>query len=221
MAQIVSVNNKKNAHKWFVPLVCFFALFGLFSCSSDDEITQEKPTEDYTAKAKTILDGDIVLSTKAWMGTVDKTHLETGCPTKFNFAWNTDGTMTLSLIDFTVGTMPFAVTFKCKTKFMNLNSWEKNEYSETGWIKFQGKDGNVTTNGADPDDCKEGSGATVDGYLNVLTNEIEFIVNYNMMTVTTNTFRQTIDKSRINNFEAEFEQYEKDLAQWKKEHGEG
>lgn len=61
----------------------------------------------------------------------------------------------------------------------------------------------------------------MDGYLNVLTNEIEFIINYNLMNVRTETFKQTIDKSRIDNFEAEFAQYEKDLAQWKKEHGEG
>lgn len=88
----------------------------------------------------------------------------------------------------------FAVTFKCSTKFMNLNSWDKDERPEAGWIKFQGKDGNVTTDGDDPKDCQSGSGATVDGYLNVLTNQIEFIVNYNMMNVRTETFQQTIDK---------------------------
>lgn len=73
----------------------------------------------------------------------------------------------------------------------------------------------------DPNDCQTGSGASVDGYLNVLTNQIEFIVNYNMMNVRTETFQQTIDKSRLNNFKAEFEQYEKDLAQWKKDNGQG
>ena len=51
---------------------------------------------------------------------------------------------------------------------------------------------------------------------------IEFIVNYNMMNVRTETFQQTIDKNRINNFnfQQEFEQYEKDLIQWKKDNGE-
>lgn len=189
------------------------------SCSSDEEITQEMPADEYISKAKNILSGDIVLSTKATMNGVDKTHLESGCPTKFNFTWNDDGTMTVSLIDFTVGTMPFAVTFKCRTKFMNLNSWEKHEYTGSGWVKFQGTDGNVTTVGDDAEDNQKGSGASVDGYLNVNTNEIEFIINYNLMNVRTETFRQTIDKTRINNFEAEFEQYEKDLLQWKKDHG--
>lgn len=79
----------------------------------------------------------------------------------------------------------------------------------------------MTTDGDDPKDCQSGSGATVDGYLNVLTNQIEFIVNYNMMNVRTETFQQTIDKNRINNFQQEFEQYEKDLIQWKKDNGEG
>ena len=144
------------------------------SCSSDDDLNKEAPAEEYVTKAKDILSGDIVLSTKATMSGVDKTHLANGCPTKFNFTWKEDGTMSLSLVDFTVGSMPFAVTFKCSTKFMNLNSWDKDERPEAGWIKFQGKDGNVTTDGDDPKDCQSGSGATVDGYLNVLTNQIEF-----------------------------------------------
>jgi hypothetical protein len=204
-------------------LVMFLASFTILvsSCSSDDDLSKEAPTEEYVTKAKDILNGDIVLSTKATMSGVDKTHLANGCPTKFNFTWKEDGTMSLSLVGFTVGSMPFAVTFKCNTKFMNLNSWDKDERPEAGWIKFQGKDGNVTTDGDDPNDCQSGSGATVDGYLNVLTNQIEFIVNYNMMNVRTETFQQTIDKNRINNFQQEFEQYEKDLIQWKKDNGEG
>ena len=199
----------------------FLASFAMLvsSCSSDED--NEVPAEEYIDKAKVILNGDIVLSTKATMSGVDKTHLANGCPTKFNFTWKADSTMTLSLVDFTVGSMPFAVTFKCNTKFMNLNSWDKDERPEAGWIKFQGKDGNVTTDGDDPNDCQSGSGATVDGYLNVLTNQIEFIVNYNMMNVRTETFQQTIDKNRINNFQQEFEQYEKDLEQWKKDNGQG
>lgn len=197
----------------------FMATLAISSCSSDDEITQESPEEEYLSKAKTVLNGDIVLSTKATMNGVDKTHLESGCPTKFNFTWNDDGTMTVSLVDFTVGTMPFAVTFKCRTKFMNLNSWEKDEYTGSGWVKFQGTDGNVTTVGDDASDNQKGSGASIDGYLNVLTEEVEFIINYNLMNVRTETFKQTIDKTRIDNFEAEFEKYEKDLLQWKKDNG--
>lgn len=197
----------------------FMAALVTSSCSSDDEITSEPPADEYLAKAKTVLNGDIVLSTKATMNGVDKTHLENGCPTKFNFTWNEDDTMTISLTDFTVGAMPFAVTFICRTKFLNLNSWDKDERPESGWVKFQGKDGNVTTAGTDASDNKKGSGATVEGYLNVETNEIEFIINYNLMNVRTETFQQEIDKTRIDRFETEFEQYEKDLLQWKKDNG--
>lgn len=201
--------------------ICLLLSIFFASCSSDEKISDTPLTNEYITTAHSILDGDIVLSTKATMSGVDKTHLASGCPTKFNFRWNEDGTMTISLVDFTVGTMPFAVTFRCKTKFMNLNSWEKDEYPGNGWVKFQGKEGNVTTVGDDANDNQQGSGASVDGYLNVQTNEVEFIINYNLMNVRTETFKQIIDKNRINNFEAEFAQYEKDLAQWKKEHGEG
>lgn len=39
------------------------------------------------------------------------------------------------------------------------------------------------------------------------------------MNVRSECFLQTIDKNRINNYEAEFKQYEKDLAAYKEEHG--
>jgi hypothetical protein len=115
--------------------------------------------------------------------------------------------------------MPFAITFRCATKFMKLNSWEKDEYPGSGWVKFVGTDGNVTTSGDDAADNQEGSGARVDGFLNVDTKQVEFIVDYNMMNVRTETFLQEIDKSRIDRFEEEFAQYEKDLEEAKKEQG--
>lgn len=106
----------KSIKLFTLAILGIFALF-VSSCSSDDDLNKEPPAEEYVTKAKDILNGDIVLSTKATMSGVDKTHLASGCPTKFNFTWKEDGSMTLSLVDFTVGTMPFAVTFKC-----NLNS---------------------------------------------------------------------------------------------------
>lgn len=199
-------------------LISFFIGLIITSCTSDEEITQESISDDYITKAKEVLNGDIVLSTKAWMGKTDKTLLEGGCPTKFNFSWNEDGTMTLLLADFHVGVMPFNITFKCRNKFMKLNSFEKPEYEGEGWIKFEGKDGSVGTTSTDPD-YMGGSGATVYGYLNVLTKQVMFIVDYNMMTVTSQCPMQTIDPNRINNFEEEFAKYEKDLAEYKKEHG--
>lgn len=173
---------------------------------------------EYVNEAKKILNGDIVLSTKATMAEVDKTLLPNGCPTKFNFKWEKDS-MQLSLNGFTVGNMPLIIYFSCKCKFMQLNSWEKDEYKGEGWMKFKGKDGNVTGDPKDDSGVQKGSGAGVEGYLNVKTSQIIFIVNYNMMNVRSECFLQTIDKNRINNYDAEFAQYEKDLAAYKKEHG--
>lgn len=188
----------------------------LSACEADEEIQVNQTDID---KAKEILNGDIVLSTKATMNGVDKTLLESGCPTKFNFSWREDGMMVLDLSDFTVGAMPFAITFRCATKFMNLNSWEQDEYPGSGWVKFVGTDGNVTTNGDNASDNQEGSGARVDGFLNLETQQVEFIVNYNMMNVRTETFLQEIDKTRIDRFEEEFAQYEIDLEEAKKNQG--
>lgn len=204
----------------FMPL-CFFmmAAIGFNSCKSDEKITQEPPSQAYLTKAKGILAGGIVLSTRATMNGVDKTLLKSGCPTKFNFSWREDGMMVVDLSDFTVGAMPFAIYFRCATKIMQLNSWEQDEYPGEGWIKFVGSDGNVTTSNKDPKDNQAGSGARVDGYLNVNTNQIEFIIDYNMMNVRTETFLQAIDKTRIGRFKEEFAQYEKDLKEAKKEHG--
>lgn len=208
------------SNKLYLVSICLFlTLIGLISCESDDSITQTAPEESYTDMAKDILIGDIVLSTRATMNSVDKTLLPEGCPTKFNFSWNQDDKMIIELRNFQVGAMPLTITFRCVTKFMNLNSWEKDEYKGDGWIKFLGKDGKVTSVDSDQSDTQEGSGATVQGYLNVKTLETEFIINYNMMNVRTETFLQTIDKTRINRFEQEFAQYEKDLQKYKEEHG--
>ena len=204
---------------YFLFSLLMATVIGLSSCESDDSLTNEPPAQEYIDKAKEILVGDLVLSTRATMSGVDKTLLESGCPTKFNFSWREDGTMVLDLSDFTVGAMPFAITFRCATTFMQLNSWEKDEYHGSGWVKCVGTDGNVTTSGDDAADNQEGSGARVDGFLNVDTKQVEFIVDYNMMNVRTETFLQEIDKSRIDRFEEEFAQYEKDLEEAKKEQG--
>lgn len=204
-----------------ISLFCLIAVLfaGLSSCSSDENLEQKEPIEEYFNEAKNILKGEIILSTKATMSGVDKTLLPNGCPTKFSFDWVSDKTMKLSLDGFTVGNMPLTIYFLCQCKFMQLNSWEKDEYKGDGWLKFKGKDGQVTGDPKDKSGIEKGSGATVIGYLNVKTHEINFIVNYNMMNVRSECFLQTIDKNRINNYEAEFAQYEKDLAAYKKEHG--
>lgn len=213
----MKANFKKNIA--FLSLL-FFAVFAFCSCSSDEEITNSDANSELVKEATNYLNGEIVLSTNATMNGVNKTLLPEGCPTKFKFEWSkTDAqTFTISLLDFTVGNMGMIINFKCDVKTMVLNSWEQKEYTGDGWIKFKGEDGSVW--GTDTDgSASSAKGSSVQGYYNAKTHEIQFIVNYNMMNVRSECFLQTIDKNRINNYAAEFEQYEKDLAAYKKEHG--
>lgn len=214
---MMKANFKKNIA--FLSLL-FFAVFAFCSCSSDEEITNSDANSKLVKEATNYLNGEIVLSTNATMNGVNKTLLPEGCPTKFKFEWSkTDAqTFTISLLDFTVGNMGMIINFKCDVKTMVLNSWEQKEYTGDGWIKFKGEDGSVW--GTDTDgSASSAKGSSVQGYYNAKTHEIQFIVNYNMMNVRSECFLQTIDKNRINNYAAEFEQYEKDLAAYKKEHG--
>ena len=214
---MMKANFKKNIA--FLSLL-FFAVFAFCSCSSDEEITNSDANSELVKEATNYLNGEIVLSTNATMNGVNKTLLPEGCPTKFKFEWSkTDAqTFTISLLDFTVGNMGMIINFKCDVKTMVLNSWEQKEYTGDGWIKFKGEDGSV--GGTDTDgSASSAKGSSVQGYYNAKTHEIQFIVNYNMMNVRSECFLQTIDKNRINNYAAEFEQYEKDLAAYKKEHG--
>lgn len=192
----------------------------LVSCSSDEEITDADANTELVQEATNYLNGEIVLSTNATMNGVNKTLLPEGCPTKFKFEWSkTDAqTFTISLLDFTVGNMGMIINFKCDVKTMVLNSWEQKEYTGDGWIKFKGEDGSVW--GTDTDgSASSAKGSSVQGYYNAKTHEIQFIVNYNMMNVRSECFKQTIDKSRLATFETDKAKYEADLAAYKKEHG--
>ena len=71
---------------YFLFSLLMATVIGLSSCESDDSLTNEPPAQEYIDKAKEILVGDLVLSTRATMSGVDKTLLESGCPTKFNFS---------------------------------------------------------------------------------------------------------------------------------------
>ncbi len=199
-----------------------FVCLGLMavSCSSDDKITDANADQELVKEAANYLNGEIVLNTKAEMNAVDKTLLPEGCPTKFKFEWSeTDAqTFAISLLDFTVGNMGMVISFKCDVQTMVLNSWEQKEYPGDGWIKFKGEDGSVW--GTDTDgSASSAKGSKVKGYYNAKTHQIQFTVDYNMMTVKSNCFLQTIDKSRIETFDADKAKYEEDLAAYKKEHG--
>lgn len=210
--------------KFIKVIFCLVTLvsFGLMatSCSSDEEITDADANTELVQEATNYLNGEIVLRTNATMNGVNKTLLPEGCPTKFKFEWSkTDAqTFTISLLDFTVGNMEMIINFKCDVKTMVLNSWEQKEYTGDGWIKFKGEDGSVW--GTDTDgSASSAKGSSVQGYYNAKTHEIQFIVNYNMMNVRSECFKQTIDKSRLATFDADKAKYEADLAAYKKEHG--
>ena len=205
-------------------IFCLVAIVGVglmvASCSSDEEITQGNADNTLVSEAKSYLKDEIILSTKATLSGVDKTLLPEGCPTKFKFDWSQtdDQTFTISLLDFTVGNMGMIISFKCDVKCMELNSWEKKEYTGDGWVKFKGVDGSVW--GTDTDgSASSAKGSSVQGYYNAKTHEIQFIVNYNMMNVRSECFKQTIDKSRLATFDADKAKYEEDLKAYKKEHG--
>ena len=101
---------------------------------------------------------------------------------------------------------------------VGFGAGEQKEYTGGGWIKFKGEDGSVW--GTDTDgSASSAKGSSVQGYYNAKTHEIQFIVNYNMMNVRSECFKQTIDKSRLATFEADKKKYEEDLAAYKKEHG--
>ena len=200
-------------------LFIFSFLFLIASCQSDDNLEKKDTPEELVAMAHQYLNGDIILGTHATMNGVNKTLLPQGCPTKFNFHWSeTDkNVLTIRLENFSVGQMPFSITYYCDVKIIQLNSWEKNEYKGEGWIKFVGEDGYLALGEGVPPRSMKGS--AVKGYYNVKTHEINFIVDYNMMNVRSECFLQTIDKSRTSKFDAEFKKYEADLAAYKKEHG--
>ena len=211
---------KKVFSHLFIFAFAFAMSLSFASCSSDEEITDADANTKLVKEATNYLNGEIVLSTNATMNGVNKTLLPEGCPTKFKFEWSkTDAqTFTISLLDFTVGNMGMIINFKCDVKSMVLNSWEQKEYTGDGWIKFKGEDGSVW--GTDTDgSASSAKGSSVQGYYNAKTHEIQFIVNYNMMNVRSECFKQTIDKSRLATFDADKAKYEADLAAYKKEHG--
>lgn len=191
----------------------------LSSCNSDDNLQLASMSNEYTAQAKEVLSGNVVLSTRAFIGDVDLTRLETGCPTKFNFNWQGDE-VEIRLLDFHVGNMPFIVNFQSKARLYTLNSWEQKEYKGSGWVKIYGTDGLSKTADRQGKPLDQKQGATIQGYYNVLTHEINMDINYNMMNVHSDCFLQKVDKHRIDRYDEEVKQYQADLMAYKKQKGE-
>jgi hypothetical protein len=216
-------NSKKSTPLFAVALTILFAAT-FFSCKADEEIVQKPVLDEYLEVAGRLLQDSVVLNATAMMGTVNKTLLPQGCPLKYYFEWKTKDTLNIQIRKFSVGKMPVTVWFGINCKFMQLNSWEKDEYTGEGWIKFEGVKGMTLYAGNANDENKDyqdgtGGSGTVVGYFNAVTHEIEFVTNFNVMNMSSDVFLQKIDLSRIAKYDEEFAQYEKDLAKYKEEHG--
>lgn len=213
-------SNSKKTIVFFAVVLMTLSCVMFFSCTADEEITKTPVSESYISAAKEILQDSVVLNATAMQGTVNKTLLDEGCPLKYYLNWKDDDILNLQIREFCVGNMPLTIWFTIDVKFMQLNSWEKEEYQGEGWIKFQGDGGNTVYTAIDEEyDNGNGGAGSVTGFLNVNTNEIEFVTNFNVMNFSSDVYLQKIDPTRIDRFEEEFAQYEKDLEEYKKEHG--
>ncbi len=195
-------------------------LLGLLTACSKDEPKKLDQDNDYVAQSIEMLSNkSLVLDTKAMMGEEDKTLLPKGAPTKFHFKWLAkEKKMQISMANFKVGKMPFQINFRCYVPFEELDTWDKDLYTEKGWIKFQTKEawmnlGLLTLNKFQKKASK------IEGFFNPVTKEIRLDIDYNMMSVKSICKRQKIDFNRIHNYEEEVKQYGKDLEAYKKAHG--
>ena len=193
----------------------------LFTSCTPAESLEQKPVEEaYLSAAREIMNDVIVLNATAMQGRVNKTLLEQGCPLKYYLTWKSDDVMNLQIREFSVGTMPIKIWFSIDCQFMMLNTWEKKEYGEKDWVKFQGKGGSTVMEAIDENyDDGNGGAGTVQGYLNIRTHQVEFVTNFNVMNFSADVYPQTINPARLEHFEEEFAQYEKDLAEYKKANG--
>ena len=218
-------DSKKNKFLFAVALTVMCCTT-FFSCTADEELTQKPVSDEYISIAREILQDSIVVNATAMQGTVNKTLLDEGCPLKYYLKWKseTSDMLNIQLKGFSVGKMPVTIWFSINCKFMQLNTWEKEEYTGDGWIKFQGTGGSTRYTGNQNDEegsyeSGDGGAGSVTGYFNAKTNEIEFVTNFNVMNMSSDVYLQKVDPTRIDRFETDFAQYEKDLAEYKKEHG--
>lgn len=219
----------KNGRKNIILLTIFMIIFPfIFSCTSDEKIDQVPVSEDYIAVAREYLQDTIVFHARAMQGTVNKTVFKGGCPLRYRFKWIDDQNLNIAIDSFTVGRMPVVIWFNIKCKFMQLNTWEKDEYKGDGWIKFQGTGGTTqySPSEAGKDDTSgntgDGGAGTVQGYFNANTHEIEFSVNFNVMNMSSDVFPQVLDKEKnkeaLKTFDADFKKYQEAL-EWYHQHG--
>jgi hypothetical protein len=211
-----------NAIKSTALLVAAVCLMGLAACSSDDDVTSPKELKQMVAEARGFLTGDIVLNIRAFREGDDKTLLTTGCPIIYGFTWDADGdTLNIDMKDFTMEGMPYTIkSFACDVKFTSISLFDKDEYPDAGWVKFEGKDGYLRMESyvpQMPSVDKQIDGSSMAGFYNVRTHAINFRVDFNQMLGTATAIEQTVDKSRLAHFDEDKAQYEEDYEKAKAE----
>ena len=197
-----------------------FAVLGFSSCDNDEEETKVSNIE----LAKAHLNGEVVLSTAAFMNDFNITRLPEGCPAKYKLTWDKD-VLVILLSNLKIGSMPFAINFGCRTMLGGVKAGDKDAPKGDGWMKISGTDGCLAMPGTPVGDYKKGSGATVKGYYNVKSREIEFTMDFNMgktMPMIAKCGRQVVDKNRLKNYDAELQEFMKKFKEAKekeKPHG--
>ena len=197
-----------------------FAVLGFSSCDNDEEETKVSNIE----LAKAHLNGEVVLSTAAFMNDLNITRLPEGCPAKYKLTWDKD-VLVILLNNLKIGSMPFAINFGCRTMLEDVQAGDKDAPKGDGWMKISGTDGCLAMPGTPVGDYKKGSGATVKGYYNVKSREIEFTMDFNMgktMPMIAKCGRQVVDKNRLKNYDAELQEFMKKFKEAKekeKQHG--
>lgn len=197
-----------------------FAVLGFSSCDKEEEETKVSNIE----LAKAHLNGEVVLSTAAFMNDFNITRLPEGCPAKYKLTWDKD-VLVILLNNLKIGSMPFAINFGCRTMLEDVKAGDKDAPKGDGWMKISGTDGCLAMPGTPVGDYKKGSGATVKGYYNVKSREIEFTMDFNMgktMPMIAKCGRQVVDKNRLKNYDAELQEFMKKFKEAKekaKQHG--
>lgn len=197
-----------------------FAVLGFSSCDNDEEETKVSNIE----LAKAHLNGEVVLSTAAFMNDFNITRLPEGCPAKYKLTWDKD-VLVILLNNLKIGSMPFAINFGCRTMLEDVKAGDKDAPKGDGWMKISGTDGCLAMPGTEIGDYTKDSGRTVKGYYNVKSREIEFTMDFNMgktMPMIAKCGRQVVDKNRLKNYDAELQEFMKKFKESKekeKQHG--
>lgn len=196
-----------------------FAVLGFSSCDNEEEA--KVPNIEL---AKAHLNGEAVLSTAALMNGFNLTRLPEGCPVKYKLTWDKD-VLVIILDNFRFGSMPFPINFGCRTKLEDVTADDKDAPKGDGWMKINGTDGCFAMPGTEIGDYRKDSGATVKGYYNAKSREIEFTIDFGLgkaYPIIAKCGRQVVDKNRLKNYDAELKEFEKKFKEAKekeKNHG--